>query len=192
MQTTRCKVNSKCFCYVCGCYILGKPRKIMTNALKDAYLQYFGVAVVNTDKPWVPKLFCNACRIKLYKWSLGENTYFPFSVLTLWREQKNHIDDCYFCSINVISINAKKLTRYIYLDVSSVSKPVSRTDSDSSPIRSGTSAITTRKTSSSSHVSNGSDFIMEEKHSFSQSELSDLIRDLNLPKQKANLLASRL
>lgn len=70
MQRKRCRVDSQCFGYVCGCYMVGKRGKLMTNALKDAYLQYFGFALVNTDKPWVPKIFCNACRIKLYKWSL--------------------------------------------------------------------------------------------------------------------------
>lgn len=172
--------------------MLGKRGKIITSALKDAYLQYFGFAVVNTDKPWVPKLFCNACRTKLYKWSLGENMYFPFSVPTLWREQKNHVDDCYFCSMNVVGINAKKLARYKYPDVSSVSKPVPRTDSDPLPICPGISAKNALTTSSSSLASNESNFAMEEEHLISQSELSDLIRDLNLSKQKAELLASRL
>jgi len=61
-------------------------------------------------------------------------------VPTLWREQKNHVDDYYFCSMNVVGINAKKLARYKYPDVSSVSKPVPRTASDPLPICPGISA----------------------------------------------------
>jgi len=94
--------------------------------------------------------------------------------------------------MNVVGINAKKLARYKYPDVSSVSKPVPRTASDPLPICPGISAKSALKTSSSSLASNESDFVMEEKHLISQSELSDLIRDLNLSKQKAELLASRL
>ena len=97
--------------------MLGKHGKIVTNELKVAYLQYFGFVVVNTDKPLVPKLFCNACRTKLYKGSVGENMYFSFSVPTLWREQNNRVDEFYFCSMNVVGINAKKLARYEYPDV---------------------------------------------------------------------------
>lgn len=37
-----------------------------------------------------------------------------------------------------------------------------------------------------------SEFVMNEKHLVSQAELSDLVRDLQLSKQKAELLASRL
>ena len=94
--------------------------------------------------------------------------------------------------MNVIGINVKKLARCEYLDVSSVSKPVPRTDSDPLPICSGINAKSAIRTSSSSLVSNESDFVMEEKHLLSQSELSYLIRDLNLSKQKAEFFVSRL
>lgn len=164
---------------------------MMTNALKDAYLHYFGFPVGNTSKTWVPKLFCNACRTKLYKWSTGESVYFSFYQPMLWREPKNHVDDCYFCLMNVTGINAKRLAQYHYPDVSSVSKPVLRTSNDILPVCPGTSRSTV-ETSTSLSSSSGDDFIAEEKHLISQSELSDLIRDLNLSKQKAELLASRL
>lgn len=44
----------------------------------------------------------------------------------------------------------------------------------------------------SSLMSSGSIFTTQQTHLIIQSELNDLIRDLNLSKQKAELLASRL
>lgn len=172
--------------------MLGKSGKIITDALKHAYLHYFGFPISDTDKPWVPKLFCNACRTKLYKWSLGENVYFSFSLPMLWREPKNHVDDCYFCLMNVVGINARKLAQYKYHDVSSVSKPVPRTSSDPLPVCPGASENAQKSSTPSPPTSDSSDFVMEGNHLISQSELSDLIRDLHLSKQKAELLASRL
>lgn len=170
--------------------MLGRIGKVMTNALKDVYLHYFGFAVANTDKLWVPNMFCNACRTKLYKWSMGEKVYFTFSLPMLWRNPKNHVNDCYFCLMNV-GINAKKLANYKYPDVSSVSKPFPRTSNDPLPVCPGASG-NAGETSTTSPMSSGSEVIMEERHLISQSELNDLIRDLHLSKQKAELLASRL
>lgn len=194
MERKKCNVDSKCFCYVCGCYIIGKIGKNISKALRDAYSYYFGFSVANTHKPWVPKLFCKACSTKLYKWSLGQEVYFSFLMPMLWREPKNHVDDCYFCLMNVVGLNAKKLSKYKYADVSSVSKPVPRTNNDPLPICPDVSAnsMGTFSASPTNSSSPTEDFNMEETHLISQSMLNDLIRDLDLSKQKAELVASRL
>ena len=46
--------------------------------------------------------------------------------------------------------------------------------------------------SDASMVSSGSEVMIDEKHLITQAELSDLVRDLLLSKQKAEVLASRL
>lgn len=144
-----------------------------------------------TEKQWVPQLFCNVCRTKLYKWSTGEKIYFPFSSQTLWREPQNHIDDCYFCVTNVVGINSKNYKSLKYPEVASVSKPVPRRKNDPLPISPGLSTRTV-ESSDSMMISTDSEYEIDEKHFITQAELSDLIRDLQLSKQKAELLASRL
>lgn len=88
--------------------MIRKSGKVITNVIRNAYFYYFGFSVSNTHKPWVPKLFCNACSTILYKWSRGKKVCFSFSLPMLWREPKNHVDDCYFCLMNVVGLNAKK------------------------------------------------------------------------------------
>lgn len=139
MPRKKCKVSAEYFCYVCGCYIVSKKGKVMTDSLKNAYLHYFGFAVGDTEKPWVPKLFCNACRTKLYKWSMGDKIYFLYSMPMLWKEPQNHIDDCYFCLAKVVGINSKNYKSLKYPEVSSVSKPVPRHKDDRLPVCPGTS-----------------------------------------------------
>lgn len=140
MPKKTCKVSADRFCYVCGQYIVGQKGKNITFAMQNAYMHYFGFSVSGTEKPWVPNVFCNACRIKLYRWSLGVKTYFPFSSPMLWREPQDHTTDCYFCLSNVVGITSKHVKSLKYPDVSSVTKPIPCLLHDRMPIFPGTSS----------------------------------------------------
>lgn len=124
----------------------------------------------------------------------------------IWREPKDYVTDCYFCFIPPIKKGITKKKRMIiqYLSLSSVIRPVlhsdklpfpnppqeyildSNEDSRNDVSKDITQPSTSRDPQILSEVSSA------ESHKISQTELSDLIRDLNLSKKKAELLASRL
>lgn len=53
------------------------------------------------EKPWAPHVICGSCRSNLDGWLRGARKAMPFAVPRVWREPKNHHDDCYFCMINI-------------------------------------------------------------------------------------------
>ena len=42
---------------------------------------------------------------------------FRFGVPMVWREQKNHFDDCYFCMVDLKGFNRHKKISWIYSDL---------------------------------------------------------------------------
>ena len=119
-----CKNDPDLFCFVCGHFILKTTGRKITDEIKYEYLQYFGFALVNEDKPWTPSLICSNCRLILNKWSSGEETYFSFGIPMIWSEALDH-SDCYFCAFTaVVGINKKKRKSLNYPDVTTAKKPV--------------------------------------------------------------------
>ena len=47
-----------------------------------------------------------------------------FGVPMVWREQKNHYDDCYFCMVKTEGFNAKNKNKIVYPDLESARRPV--------------------------------------------------------------------
>lgn len=115
----------------------------------------------------------------------------------VWREPRNHHDDCYFCVVSVKGFNKYKKRNWEYPDLESARRSVPHSKDVPVPV------FTTLPELSSSDVeelqdveSNTNDSEYEADIStpqqFSQEQLSDLIRDLSLSKQASELLASRL
>ena len=107
----------------------------------------------------------------------------------LWNEPQNHDVDCYFCNTTLIKgFNAKNKQRIVYADVPSVTKPVFI---HVSKVENSLGVIENKRLNSEGDKP-------EPKRSkknpilFDQAELNDLIRDLNLSKDKVELLGSRL
>ncbi|ESN97976.1 hypothetical protein HELRODRAFT_177647 [Helobdella robusta] len=82
-----CKNKPDVFCYICGEYTLVHNR--------------------NQDKDWAPHMVCKACTVYLRQWTKGKKTCLKFGIPMVWREQRNHDTDCYFCSIDLTGINRK-------------------------------------------------------------------------------------
>jgi hypothetical protein len=46
----------------------------------------------------------------------------------VWREPKNHFDDCYFCIVNIIGINRNNRDKWSYPGLPSARRPVPHSD----------------------------------------------------------------
>jgi len=93
------------FCYICGEYTQKASRKPISEFVKRANVGYFGVKLGDQDKPWAPHIVYKTCTKHLRQWTKGKRSCLKFGVPMVWREPKNHFDDCYFCIVNIIGIN---------------------------------------------------------------------------------------
>ena len=110
----------------------------------------------------------------------------------------NHATDCYFCAINVMGINRKNRTTLEYPNLPSAMRPTPYSEEipvlvfeDTSIEESSSSQDETQSIATTDDASFPDDND-EQPKLFSKNELNDLVRDLNLPKDSAELLASRL
>ncbi|CAG9576915.1 unnamed protein product [Danaus chrysippus] len=118
-----------------------------------------------------------------------------FAVPRIWREPTNHISDCYFCLVNPRKRRAGKNAKKIqYPELPSTTAPVPHSEHFPVPSRSNLKEELPLSQDCSS--SEGSEFLIKsvsvEPHLINSEEFNDLVRDLNLPKIKAEILASRL
>ena len=131
----------------------------------------------------------------------------PFAISMIWREPRNHDDDCYFCLVNVTGYSSRNKHKTIYPNCDSAMRPVSHDETLAVPappeagwqyekeeeiMEDDTAAS---DSSPQQGCSSDPDFVPQESscpEPFSQDELNDLVRDLGLTKEKAELLSSRL
>ncbi|XP_022826353.1 peptidyl-prolyl cis-trans isomerase G-like [Spodoptera litura] len=147
----------------------------------------------NQDKYWLPHMCCYSCHKNLTNWFNGKPTKMPFGQPMIWREPKDHVSDCYFCLTDVKGFSKKSKHTVNYPEVSSVTKPIPH--SEDLPVPTPPSHVEHSSTTSGSddefediQVESTS----ESPHLINQAELDDLVRDLDLPKEKSELLGSRL
>jgi len=183
-------------------------KRTISPVVKTAYFHYFGVKVGDQDKPWAPHVCCNSCSVKLREWLNGKKRAMKFAVPMVWREPTNHVDDCYFCLTPSLKQgwSTKKKAPVEYPCVPSAIRPVPH--SADLPIpeppqnyeiekddAEGGDDLACEEEVVRPGTSHDPDFKAEgldEPHRLNQRELSDLIRDLDLPKEKSELLGSRL
>ncbi|QQP53101.1 Uncharacterized protein FKW44_005452 [Caligus rogercresseyi] len=118
----------------------------------------------------------------------------------VWREPKNHSDDCYFCAINLIGINRKNRKTLTYPNLDSAIRPVPHSEDVPVPVFESFPDVTDDERATELlqcdglHNHDDRDFegTTSQPKQFNRGELNDLVRDLNLPKKSAELLASRL
>ena len=186
----KCCNDPDIFCYICGCFTLPPQRCNINSFIKKIYLAYFGVLLGDQDKSWVPHQVCTTCVENLVCQWYEEN-------------QKNHVDDCYFCLVNVKGFNKKNKQYLQYPNIHSAMRPILHSDKVPVPIFTKLPDIDEDQLRSSMSSTNSDDDDEEQDIAhkawnagrvslYSQSELNYLIRDLNLPKQSAEVLASRL
>ena len=121
----------------------------------------------------------------------------------LWRELKEHLNKCYFCKVNVKGFNRKTKLHVKYFNLDSALLPVAHCEKVPVPEFTGLldihNEILSEVSTTDDEEGEGidmefrpTDALLGKPILFNQLELNDLVRDLYLPKQYAELLASRL
>lgn len=200
MASRTCVNDSDIFCYICGRYNVLKQRQTINDFVKRAYYMYFGLKLGDQDKSWAPHTVCRTCVEALRLWIKGKKPSMPFAIPMVWREQTNHYNDCYFCLTNVRGYNAKNIKNIIYPDLPSAIRPIPHSDSLPVPLPPSSLGAVSWSSDEEPMLDEDSagneEYTCEEGDStpskFNQNELNDLVRDLYLSKDKAELLGSRL
>lgn len=196
MASRRCVNSLNSFCYICGEFMVKKHQRNITEFVKNVYFAYFGVKLGDQEKSWAPHKVCYVCVEDLRKWSNRKKKSFKFGVPMVWREQKNHTDDCYFCMVDVSGYNSKNKKGISYPNLHSALRPVPHGEGIPVPIPPDSlqALCTTSSDSEFDEPDIGSEceFESSKPQLFEQNELDDLVRDLCLTKEKAELLGSRL
>jgi hypothetical protein len=126
----------------------------------------------------------------LRKWSKGKTKSIPM----IWREPKNHSDDCYFCCFDVKGYSSKNKKVILYPNSPSALRPI--VHGPEVPVPQPTEILEDASTNSSDSGGDDEKFQFHTESQspqlFTQSELNDVRRNLGLPKEKAEPLSSRL
>ena len=111
----------------------------------------------------------------------------------VWREPRDHVDDCYFCLVNIAGMSIKTKSSILYPNLPSALRPVAHCDEVPVPICT-TLGVSDNDEFCQSKDTDGEDFVASEvdagmHQTFNQAELNDLVQDLYLPKSSAELLS---
>lgn len=165
----------------------------------------------------MPKTCCLTCETGLNLWFYGIRSSFRFAVPMLWKKPSNHDNDCYFCLTNVFGFSTKNKNKITYPDCPSATKPVSHGEGLPIPVSPNKKVETDEEMNEKENIKSTSgnakmqeinllchlfyptsddpDYVPDnsrEPHFINQEDLNDLVRDLNLNKQRSELLGSRL
>lgn len=192
-----CKTNKDSFCHMCGEYSYEKNRLAISEGLAGMFEKHFGI-IINYDE-WSPNIICTKCAQALRNVESGKRAMHSFSVPMTWQAPKEHPNDCYFCQVNVKGMNKNK--KWVYPEGCASTPPnfVKKSKTESTPQTKISEPV---PSSFKDHLNENNadrDWMPSEEEEegammqqFTQLELNDLVRDLELTKEKAELLASRL
>ena len=150
-------------------------------------------------KPWAPTYCCSCCSRSLRGWLAGTHASMPFGIPMIWREQKDHVTDCYFCLTKTTGYSTKNKHLITYPNLPSAIRPQPHDDAIPVPTRPTDShACDSSDDTDDSDDNEGQcsddnySATSHDPHFLTQTDLNDLIRDLKLSKSQAELLGSRL
>lgn len=184
------------FCYICGLFVdLRHTFKFSTNPkIKELYESYFSRSVEMAS--YTPEVYCSTCAASLKKWEIKNGSVgMPFIQPMIWLRKLQHKEDeCYFCSTNLKGHHFKTRKNVQYADVDTVMKPEMRSENDCIP---SVKQLTVDEFSDDESVTPSSASVYQPSNTteccpLSQEDLNDLVRDLELSKNQAELLSSRL
>ena len=141
-----------------------------------------------------PHILCVITARKCCVTRQGKSKGLPFGIPMTWREPRDHITDCYFCLVNTTDIGMINRHKISYPSIPSAI-PVFKDFLPSEDVSSDQEQETADETQEM--LSESGDPSYETPQSLtlqqiSQPELNDLVRDLGLSKNAAEVLASRL
>ena len=164
----------------------------ITDFMKKAYCDYFGVKLGDQDKPFAPHVCFKICVENLRDWKNDKRM--PFAIPMIWKEGKDHITVCYFCMINLKGINCKNKHHIQYSNIPLAIRPILH----------GPNLPVPEPDGNYSFDSGHSDMAVvakvlaykpgedDQPVLLTQAELNDLIKNQNLWKESALLLGSHL
>ena len=123
----RWKYDPDAFCYMCSEYMMKEQKRNINYFVKRAYKAYFDMKLGHQNKPWAPHLACKTCVESLRGWTKGK-LRLNFAVQMVWREPKNHFDDCYFCLNDMKGFNKNKKKGWQYPSLDSVIRTVAHSE----------------------------------------------------------------
>ena len=191
----KCINNPDSFCYICGSFTIPSQRANISAFVKQAYFAYFKVKIGDQDKSWAPHNVCKQCVECLRMWTKGTRDKMPFGIPMIWREARDHSDDCYFCTVKTSGYNKKNKCSIEYPSLPSAIRPVPHSFEIPVPVFVTLPSLEEQYDSDEVSDNSSSDFVIKDdsvRKGFHQHELSDLARDLGLSKKASELLASRL
>ena len=157
-----------------------------------------GCCNVRTLVPLLLTLCGIRTKAGLHKWTKKTRKSMKFAVIMIWREITDHSDDCYFCLLNLKGVSKKKRKKLVFPTLSSALRPVPH-NQNSLPVPVFTElpeispASLLNSSMSVGGRSSDPDFLPQSiPMLFTQMELNDSVRYLNLPEKAAELISSRL
>ena len=123
-MSRKCVNGTASFCYICGDFTSKNQKVRITALVKKAYELYFGCKIGDQDKSWAPHICCKICAVGLRGWVNGSRPSMPFAVPMVWREQKDHYTDCYFCLTKISGVSFKHRKSIQYPNLPSAMRPV--------------------------------------------------------------------
>ena len=204
-MSRKCVSNPDNFCCICGEVAFASRRRRITPTIQKAYFFYFGCKLGDQDKKWAPHVCCITCSSKLNAWVNGKGRCMLFGVPVVWRVPSNHTTDCYFSMVPPIQngMSMRKKSALVYPNIPSAIRPVPHGDGLPVPETPDNFAmysddddgVSSNSKEQQPSTSRDADYLLSTDsaiHKMTEGELNDLIRDLELPKNKAELLASML
>ena len=116
------------FCYIWGSFIIPSHMKSIRTFVNKTYFAYLKVKLGDQDKSWGPHKVCKQWVDSLRMWTKGTRDKLAFVIPMLWREQKHHCTDCYFCLVKTSRFNKKKKSKIEYPNLPSAIRPVPHLD----------------------------------------------------------------
>ena len=118
-MSRKCVNSPNWFCYVFGEFTPKSQAKFFAHIVKKVYELYFGCKFADQDKSWAPHSCCSRLSRCLCGWLIGTHQSMPFAVLMVWREQKDHLTDWYFCLTKTDGHNSKSKHTTVYPSIPS-------------------------------------------------------------------------